>query len=136
MTAEKEANTLLEKYIEDFTLDFKDIARRIYAAVLISKSDFNVDIKWQKLTFAQASDFHHWICAIQSTKKSVNLVFHFGGLLEDKYGIFKTGTSKFLRKLEFLSVNDVRDDIICDYISQALAKLQYFKDNWKEINKK
>lgn len=127
---------LFKKYTDNFKPGFKEIAHRIYSSVLKAKSDFDVDIKWQQFTFAQNHDFHHWICAIKPTQKSVDLVFHYGGLLEDKNGIFKAGTSKFIRKPEFLSINDVRDDVINDFISQALAKWQYFKDNWKEINKR
>lgn len=132
----EETSNLFEKFTKDFTPDFKKIAQRIYSSILKAKSDFDVDIKWQQFTFAQNHDFHHWICAIKSTKKSVDLVFHYGGLLEEKNGFFKAGISKFFRKLEYLSLNDIRDDIINDLISQALAKWQYFKDNWKEINKK
>jgi hypothetical protein len=55
--------------------------------------------------------------------------------LEDKYKVFITGQSKFLRKIEFQSTDDIDIKIIKDYISQAILKLDYFKNNWKKLIK-
>jgi hypothetical protein len=69
-------------------------------------------------------------------KDSVALVFHYGGLLEDRFRVFKSGASIFLRKIEFKDIADVNDKCIADYVKQAIAKRDYFIANWKELNKK
>lgn len=47
-----------------------------------------------------------------------------------------TGGSFFLRKLNYSAINDVDKEVIRDFIKQAINKLEYFKNNWKELNKK
>jgi hypothetical protein len=61
------------------------------------------------------------------------LNFHYGGLLSDPGGIFKAGESKFLRKIEYKTVDEVDDRIVLDFIRQAVDKHQYFKENWRQI---
>jgi hypothetical protein len=54
-------------------------------AGLISGVDprLNQAIKWGRLTFAIQGNWHHWLCSIAVTKRTSNLVFHKGVLLED-----------------------------------------------------
>ncbi len=67
------------------------------------------------------------------TKKFVGLVFHFGGLLDDPQGIFICGTSKFSRKIEYRRVEEVESEVVLGFLGQALEKVAYFKEHWKEI---
>lgn len=113
----------------------KKIFDAVISAVRASDKNLEASTKWGKLTFSFKGDFHHWICAISPTKKSVNLIFHFGGLLTDKKKAFKSGESFFLRKLEYKSLNEVNPAIINDFVNQAINKLDYFRLNWKELNK-
>jgi hypothetical protein len=115
--------------------NYKEIVNELSASILNVNNQITQDIKWKKLTFGLNDDFHHWLCQINFTKKGVVLYFHFGGLLDDKYNVFITGESKFLRKIEFKSINDINKKIINDYISQAISKISYFKNNWKELAK-
>ena len=92
-------------------------------------------VKWNQFTYAYNADFHHWICGISITKNAVGLNFHFGGLLDDPNGVFKSGSSAFLRKIEYRTIEDVNEGIILNFLSQALDRLEYFKENWKEIQK-
>jgi hypothetical protein len=102
---------------------------------ILEKSGKNLDaaIKWKQLTYALDSDFHHWICSIATTKASVGLNFHFGGLLEDPEGVFQARVSKFLRKIEYRAVKDIDEKVILNFLEQALDRLLYFKTNWKAI---
>jgi hypothetical protein len=115
--------------------NFKEIVDQLSTVIIGIDKQITQDIKWKKLTFGMNDDFHHWLCQINYTKKAVVLYFHFGGLLEDKYKVFITGQSKFLRKIEFQSTDDIDSKIIKDYISQAILKLDYFKNNWKKLIK-
>ncbi len=92
-------------------------------------------VKWRQLTFAQQGDFHHWICAIAVTKNGAALRFHFGGLLEDPEGVFKAGSSLFLRTIEYRTLRDVDEAVVSNLISQAVNRLEYFKQHWKELQK-
>jgi len=97
-------------------------------------AELDTAIKWGKLTYAAAGDFHHWICAMSVSKKQVTLAFHFGGLLPDPEGSFREGASKFLRMLDFDSPASVDMALVARTISDALGELDYFKKNWKAIS--
>ncbi|MER6172755.1 DUF1801 domain-containing protein [Streptosporangium sp. NPDC001681] len=55
-------------------------------------------IKWGRLTFTVAGNWHHWLCGIAVTKKGVKLVFHKGALLEDPQQIL-LGSGRYLREV-------------------------------------
>lgn len=123
----------VEAFYNSVPDNHKEIINKLSTVILKVDNHITQDIKWKKLTFGLNDDFHHWLCQINFTKRAVVLYFHFGGLLEDKYGVLITGQSKFLRKMEFQSLDDVDQKIIKEYISQAIAKLDYFKNNWKKL---
>ncbi|HEX3029204.1 MAG TPA: DUF1801 domain-containing protein [Clostridia bacterium] len=78
-----------EEYLLNIKPEFKDIANSLIEIILSTCEKLSIAIKWKRLTFAYNVDFHDWICAIDITKNSVNLIFHFGGLLEDKKNLLK-----------------------------------------------
>lgn len=90
-------------------------------------------IKWRQLTYGVDGDFHHWICAIAVTKKQVTLNFHFGALLADPEGAFRQGTSKFMRMLDYPALDAVDASLIGRRVTEAIARLDYFKANWQRI---
>ena len=109
------------------------VVERLAAILEGSTEPLDMAVKWRRLTFARGNDFHNWICGISATKSTVDLVFHFGGLLPDPDSRFIAGTSRFLRKLEFRSPADLDEDLILGFTNMALSRLQYFKENWKAI---
>lgn len=125
----------IQAFYDSVPDNFKETVDKISTAIIKVNKQIIQDIKRKKLTFGLNDDFHHWLCQINFTKKAVVLYFHFGGLLEDKYKVLITGQSKLLRKIEFQSADDVDSKIIKDYISQAILKLDYFKNNWKKLTK-
>ena len=116
--------------------EFKDIFLKITEAIESVNANLACEIKWRRLTYGLSGDYHHWICGIAQTKKSTNLIFHFGGLLVDEEKRLIAGNSFFLRKLEYKSINDVDVKVIKNFVKQAINKLDYFKDNWKTLNRK
>jgi hypothetical protein len=92
--------------------------------------------RWGKPTFGLNGDFHYWICAIEILKNRVSLIFHFGGLLSDERNRLIAGTSKFLRKIEYVKLDNIDEFEIKCFIQKAIEKLPYFKENWKELYKK
>lgn len=91
-------------------------------------------IKWGKLTYAVEADFHHWICATSVGKDRVTLTFHFGGLLADPNHAFRSGSSTFLRMLDFPNTDGVDRGLIAETVASALRRLEFFKAHWKEIS--
>jgi hypothetical protein len=115
--------------------NFKDIFLKVTEAIEFVNADLACEIKWRRLTYGLSGDYHHWICGIAQTKKSTNLIFHFGGLLVDEEKKLIAGNSFFLRKLEYKLIDDVDAKIIKNFVQQAINKLDYFKENWKTLNK-
>ncbi|MGE5392713.1 MAG: DUF1801 domain-containing protein [Candidatus Saccharibacteria bacterium] len=113
----------------------KPIFNSVVKAVEGTDKKLTSAMKWGRLTFGLGGDYHHWICAVYETKKSTTLIFHFGGLLEDKRKVLIAGDSVFFRKLEFTKKEDVDEKLIRGFVSQAIKKLDYFKKNWREINR-
>lgn len=129
----KEATKTVADFAANADVRFRPIVMRLAAIIHTAPEQLDVAVKWSNLTFAREGDFHHWICAIAVTKKAVSLNFHFGALLDDPTGLLKAGSSRFLRKLEYRALDDVDDAVVRDFVTQALIRLQYFKDNWKAI---
>jgi hypothetical protein len=124
---------LLDKFTKNASPEFKKIVERLAGILESSGKPLESAIKWNQLMYAYRGDFHHWICGIGITKKTVDLVFHFGGLLDDPQRVFKAGSSAFLRKIAYQKVDDIDEKVALDFLSQALKRLEYFKANWKEI---
>ena len=126
---------IVESFISGSSETTKDIVKNIVDILLKSNPEFDMDIKWKQLTFTINNDFNHWITAISITKKTTNLIFHYGGILDDPANILIVGNSKFLRKMEYKNVGEINSDIINGFIRQALNKRDYFINNWKQIQK-
>lgn len=120
-------------YLEQKPIALQVIATRLID-IIFSCPGMEADIRWGKPTFGLNGDFHHWICAIQVLKNKVALTFHFGGLLINESRRLIAGTSNFLRKLEYDSLESINEAEIKSFIEKAVDKLPYFKDNWKELS--
>ena len=125
----------LKEFLGDDDTEFGQIILRLNALILSTDSRLQSAIKWTRLTYGIDGDFHHWICGLSRTKKSVALIFHFGGLLNDEQNLLAKGTSKFIRKIDIASVQKIDQEAIQGFIMQAIDKLPYFIENWKAISK-
>ena len=126
-------NEFVRKEMKEASPEFQQIVTRIMEIIDESGEELECAMKWGQLTYAKNGDFHHWIVGIKVTKKFVGLVFHFGGLLEDPGSVFIIGTSKFGRKITYQRIEEVDQDVILDFIRQAMGKFIYFREHWKEI---
>ncbi|HYF95246.1 MAG TPA: DUF1801 domain-containing protein [Symbiobacteriaceae bacterium] len=126
-------NAGLEAFVRDTGTQSEPVVRSLHRAISDAHPDIAAAVKWKQLTYALAGDYHHWICAIDVTKKAVSLRFHFGGLLDDPKDVFRAGSSKFLRTIDFASVDGLDPTLVTAYVRQAIAKLDYFKANWREL---
>lgn len=126
-------NDIAQSFLRTTSPEFQPIVIRLTEIIESLTEPLSCDVKWGQLTYAKNGDFHHWLVGIKVTKKFVGLVYHFGGLLDDPQGIFICGTSKFGRKIEYRRVDEVESEVILGFLEQALEKLDYFKEHWKEI---
>ena len=135
MSAQHQANSsqLVRQFLCDAPPHTQEIVNVLITTISSTNYDLGMAIKWGQLTFALDHDFHHWICAINITKTYVGINFHFGGLLDDTHNKFKAGTSRFLRKIEIRSVSEIENDVIKNFVAQAVDKWPYFKENWKRL---
>lgn len=123
-------------YLEQKPETLQQIAIRIMEIINFSHPDIKAAMKCGQPIFALNGDFHHWICSVQVLKKKVSLTFHFGGLLSDEKNRLIAGTRKFLRKIEYDSLDSIDEEEIKSFIQKAVEKLPFFKENWGELNKK
>lgn len=127
------SSQLVTEFLHGTPLQTQEIVNATIAVICSTEHNFDMAIKWRRLTFALEHDFHHWICGIEITRTYVGIIFHFGGLLDDPYHKFKVGTSSFLRKIEIRSLHELESDVIRNFIDQAVAKCPYFIENWKNL---
>lgn len=126
------SESALAEYLAGARPDAAPIVTAIDAAIRAA-APLATAIKWRQLTYGVDGDFHHWICALAVTKKQVTLNFHFGALLADPEGAFRQGTSKFMRMLDYTSPEAVDAGLIARRVTEAVARLDYFKANWQRI---
>lgn len=126
----------IETYLEQKPEILQKITIRIMEIINLSHPGIEAEMRWGKPTFGLNGDFHHWICSIQVLQNKVSLTFHFGGLLCDENNRLIAGTSKFLRKIEYERLDSIDEEEIKSFIQKAVEKLPYFKENWRDLNKK
>jgi hypothetical protein len=74
-----------------------------------------------RLTFTREGDWHHWICAIASTKSAVKLVIHKGALLGDPRGLME-GEGRYSRSIAVRSPEQIDADILAPILREAAAR--------------
>ncbi len=124
---------MVQRFVGGLDADSAAIVAQLVAVISQASESLDAAVKWRRLTFAREGDFHHWLCGIAVTKRSVRLVFHFGGILDDPDGHLIAGASTFLRTLEFRTPDDIDSQVLLGFLEQALDRLQFFKENWRAI---
>jgi hypothetical protein len=99
----------------------REIAERLVGLVLDALPGAQHDQKWGRLTFTEEGDWHHWICAISSTKKAIKLVIHKGALLADPRGVME-GEGRYSRSIAIRSPEQVDPDVLGPILRDAAAR--------------
>ena len=128
-------HTPIDEFFKLVPQPLHDTGNELIRWVTSSFPNLDYAIKWNQLTFALNKDFHHWLFSIKPTKKSINIVFHFGGIIEDPDHLLIKGDSFFIRKIEYSRPDQTNQDVLVAFINQAISKLDYFRTNWKSLNK-
>ena len=100
---------------------WRPTAERLVDLVLDVLPDAAHERKWGQLTFTRGSDWHHWICAISTTKTAVKLVIHKGSLLADPRGVM-VGKGKYSRAIPLSSPEQIDADLLVPILREAAVR--------------
>jgi hypothetical protein len=96
-------------------------AERLIDLILDVLPDAQHERKWDRLTFTRAGDWHHWICAVSSSKRSVKLVIHKGALLADPHGLME-GEGRYSRSIALRSPEQIDADVLAPILREAAIR--------------
>jgi hypothetical protein len=94
---------------------------RLIDLILDVLPDAQHERKWGRLTFTRDGDWHHWICAISSSKNTVKLVIHKGALLGDPPGVME-GEGRYSRAIAFHSPEQIDAHVLAPILREAAAR--------------
>lgn len=88
-----------DEWLRSHDAPHRDQAQQLAASVRAA-AELDEAVKWGRLTFTAAADWHHWVCAIAVAKNGVSLVFHKGALLADPAGLL-LGDGRYVRRVPY-----------------------------------
>jgi hypothetical protein len=110
----------VETWISGWNADQQAAVRWFADRAHEADSRISEAIKWRRLTFTVAGDWHHWLCAVSVTRRGVSLLLHKGALLHDP-GELLVGEGRYLRQLPF-EVAASHPDAVMDLVREAVAR--------------
>ena len=113
-----DAQAIVERELPELDSRLLSTARRLVETVLAALPDAQHERKWGQLTFTRDSDWHHWICAVSTTKDAVKLVVHKGAMLADPQGAMQ-GKGRYLRAIPFREPGEVDPDVVASILREA-----------------
>jgi hypothetical protein len=117
----RETHSIIATYFPALDERSRSTVERLIDVVVDVLPDTENARKWGRLTFTRNGDWHHWLCAIATSKKSVKLVVHKGALLADPLGVFE-GEGRYLRAIAFASPEGVDADVLAPILREAAAR--------------
>jgi hypothetical protein len=116
-----QAQKIAEKYLPQLDPQSRATVELVIDLILDVLPDAQHARKWGRLTFTRADNWHHWICAISSSKSSVKLVIHKGALLADPHGLME-GEGRYSRAIAFGSPEQIDADVLAPILREAAAR--------------
>lgn len=122
----------VDRYIYEFDEDHILIMEILREMIFKNVPEIEENIKWKIPCYS----FKGLLCYINKEKKSrkVTLGFMEGFLLKDPYGVLNTDTSQ-IRKMSFISLNDIKEEIIIDFLKQSVEINRTKKRNFLRTSK-
>jgi hypothetical protein len=113
-----EARALVDQHLPDLDQGRRTTAERVIELILGELPDAQHQRKWGRLTFTRAGDWHHWICAVSTTRHEVKLVLHKGALLDDPHGLME-GAGRYTRAIAFRTPGEIDASVLAPLLRQA-----------------
>jgi hypothetical protein len=112
---------IIDTYLPDLDAGRRPTVERLIEVILGELPDAQHERKWGQLTFTREGDWHHWICAVSSTKQAVKLVIHKGALLADPHGAME-GDGRYTRTIRFRAPDEIDADVVGAILREAAAR--------------
>ncbi|TDD99085.1 DUF1801 domain-containing protein [Jiangella asiatica] len=110
----------IDAWLERLPPDRQDEATALADQVRKSRPGLDEAVKWGRLTFTAGDDWHHWLCAVAATKRSVTLTFHKGVLLDDPAGLLE-GSGAYVRTVPYARAA-AEPDAVAALIGRAVER--------------
>jgi hypothetical protein len=112
---------IIDKHLPDLDEGRRPTVEHLIEVILGELPDAQHERKWGQLTFTREGDWHHWICAVSSTKQAVKLVIHKGALLADPHGAME-GDGRYTRTIRFRAPGEINPDVVGAILREAAAR--------------
>jgi hypothetical protein len=127
----KEVSAVAATFLNDLQPELRSVASSIRETVLAACPKLEEAIKWRRLTFTLAGNWHHWICGIGASKKGVALYFHKGALLSDPHRLL-SGDGKYTRLIPGDAFDRMDLKALRQLMADAVAKQTLMLDGSPE----
>jgi hypothetical protein len=116
-----QAQRIAATHLPELDPQSRATVERVIDLILDVLPDAQHGRKWDRLTFTRAGDWHHWICAISSSKRSIKLVIHKGALLADPHGLME-GEGRYSRSIALRSPEQIDADVLAPILREAAIR--------------
>jgi hypothetical protein len=115
------ARAIIDERLPDLDDGWRPTVERIIDVILGELPDAQHALKWGRLTFTRAEDWHHWICGVSPSRKAVKLVIHKGAMLRDPHRVLQ-GSGRYTRFIQFRAPDEIDADILVPILRQAAER--------------
>ncbi|GAA3587729.1 hypothetical protein GCM10022198_09110 [Klugiella xanthotipulae] len=123
----------VEAYLAQVRPDAVGAVRQLDRIVRETESRLEVSVRYGILMYALDGDWRHWVCAVNATSKVVVLRFLYGVILDDPLGVLRQGSAE-LCNWDFAPEDLIEETAVAGYVSEAVARHAYFRENAVAIN--
>jgi hypothetical protein len=117
----RKSHEIIATHLPELDEQSRPIVERLIEVVLDALPGMQHERKWGQLTFTREGDWHHWICAISSSRQAVKLVLHKGVLLADPHEVME-GKGRYSRAIPFRSSEEIDADVLVPILREAAAR--------------
>ena len=124
------APKLIDEYINSVQPFAQKICNKLRKLIKKSEPSIIEDWKWGPNYFKEGM-----VCGFGAFKEHVNFVFFQGAVMKDSHKLFNYGdANKHNRSIKFTDVKQIKDEVIIDYIKEAvLNNTRGIKSDVKEV---
>ena len=127
------SDVVLEEYIGTLVDPRGEpVVRQLDQIIRATEPKLGTAIKYKILMYGLDSDFHTWVCAINSGRRHVSVNFLYGVMLEDPRKVLRAGSS-VLMSWDFPFDEEVDPAALGRYIAEAVRRNPEYKANRQAV---